>query len=258
MSNLKPVDQLKKTLVSMKEQFSTALPKHISPAKFVRVLQTAVSTNPGLVTANRDSLLASCMRLAEKGLNADGNEAALVLFGDKVTPMVMLGGVLKLARNSGEIKSITSQTVYKNDIFEYWIDVDGEHINHRPSFFSDRGEMIGVYALAQTKDNGIYIEVLTMSDIEKIKKSSRSANSGPWQSWFEQMAKKSALRRLCKRLPSSTDLDQALSDDDEREFVNDQPAQQAVSDEPIDVSPAPEEQKKSKMEKIVEASEVPI
>jgi recombination protein RecT len=258
---LTSVDSLKRTLTSMATQFKAALPPHIPHERFVRVIQTAISQNPALVKADRTSFLSACMRLAEKGLEPNGADAALVMFGEKVTPMVMIAGLLRLIRNSGELKSITSQLVYKNDKFKYYVDSEGEHIEHEPNLFSDRGDMIGCYAIARTNDNGIYIEVMTMADIEKIKKSSRSAGSGPWVSWFDQMAKKSVLRRLAKRLPSSTDIEQVLSDDDKAEFVNDQPAQASQQpeqqDDAIDVSPAPEA-KKSKLEKIVEASEVPI
>lgn len=260
MSNIAPVDQLKKTLTQMKGQFEAALPPHIPVDRFVRVLQTGVSQDPGLVKANRESLLAACMVLAQQGLLPDKKEAALVMFGDKVTAMPMVAGILKKVRNSGELKSITAQVVYKNDKFRYWVDLNGEQISHEPNFFEDRGAPIGCYALATTKDGGLYVEVMTMADIEKVKNSSRSKNNGPWVTFPEEMFKKSVIRRLAKRLPMSTDIEQTLSADDEREFVNDEPTAFVPSenqDGVIDVSPEPEP-KKSKLEKIVEASEVPI
>lgn len=262
MSNqLTPVDSLKRTLANMETQFKAALPSHVPHKKFIRVIQTAISQNPALVKADRTSFLSACLSLAEKGLVCNGSEASLVMFGDKVTPMVMLAGLMKLIRNSGQLLSITSQLIYKNDKFKFFVDGNGEHIEYEPNLFSDRGEMIGVFALARTTDNGVYIEVMTMAEIDKIKKSSRSAGSGPWVTWFDQMAKKSVLRRLAKRLPSSTDLESELSDDDKAEFVNDPHPQSLQQTEPlgevVDVSPEPQP-KKSKLETIVEASEVPI
>lgn len=257
---LQPVDVLKKTLSQMKSQFEMALPKHIDVDRFVRVLQTGISQNPNLVKANRESLLAACMSLAQQGLIPDGKEAALVPFGDKITPMPMVAGLLKKIRNSGELKSITAQVVYKNDKFRYWVDLNGEQIQHEPNFFDDRGPAIGVYALATTKDGGLYVEVMTNADVEKIKKSSRSAGSGPWVTFAEEMMKKSAIRRLAKRLPMSTDIEQTLSSDDERDFINDEPTVFVPAEQQgdvIDVSPEPQP-KKSKLETIVEASEVPI
>lgn len=258
---LTPVDVLKKTVLTMKSQFAAALPPHIPVDRFIRVIQTAVSATPALTKCDRNSFLAACMRVAEQGLIPDGKECAIIPYGDKATVVPMVAGILKKVRNSGELQSITSQVVYKNDVFKYWVDGNGEQIIHEPNFFSDRGIIIGVYALAKTKDGGIYIDVLTNSDIDRVKKSSKSSGSGPWVTWPEEMMKKSAIKRLAKRLPSSTDLDQLLGDDDKDEFVNDpqpQSSQQTEpADEPIDVSPEPQP-KKSKLETIVEASEVPI
>jgi recombination protein RecT len=69
--------------------------------------------------------------------------------------------------------------------------------------------------MAKTTDGELYVEPLTADDIEKIRSVSRSRDKGPWVDWWEEMAKKSALRRLAKRLPNSSDLDDLLRRDDE-------------------------------------------
>lgn len=225
---LKPVDELKSNLLKMESQFKMALPSHIPAERFIRIVQTAVSTDPGLMRADRTSLYSACMSLAQQGLLPDKREAALVLFGDKVTPMPMIAGLLKKIRNSGELSSITAQIVYENDEFEYWVDADGEHLNHRPKVFGVRGKEIGCYALAKTKDGAVYIEVMTVDQIESVRKVSKSANNGPWAGPFKhEMWKKTAIRRLSKRLPMSTDLENAIKTDDDI-FMPGEP----VSEEP--------------------------
>lgn len=220
-----PVQEVKSTLEKMSSQFKMALPKHIPVEKFVRVAQTAILNNKDLVHANRVSLMAACVKSAESGLLPDGKESALVTFKDKsgtphATFMPMVGGILKLVRNSGELKSISSQVVYKNDQFKYWVDESGEHINHQPELFADRGDAIGVYAIAVLKDGGVYIEVMTKDQIAAIKNVSRG-KSGPWSGPFEtEMWRKSAIKRLAKRLPLSTDIEMALSADDELYDLN--------------------------------------
>lgn len=217
---LAPVDELKNSLAKMEPQFKMALPAHIPPAKFLRVLQTAVSTNPVLVQANRPSLYAACMRSAQDGLIPDGREAALVTFNSKNGPMVqfmpMVAGILKKIRNSGELASITAQVVHANDRFRYWVDGDGEHIEHEPLMFGERGDIQGVYALAKTKDGAVYIEVMTEAQVQDIRNVSRAKDSGPWAGAFaDEMRKKSAIRRLSKRLPMSTDLESVIHADDD-------------------------------------------
>jgi recombination protein RecT len=215
MSNIKPMDEFRNSLKLLEPQFKMALPNHIPVERFIRVAQTAIQSNPHLLTLDRSSLFAACVKSAQDGLLPNGSEAALVPFKDKVQYLPMVGGILKKIRNSGELSSITSQLVYEKDEFKYWIDSDGEHLKHEPNMFVDRGDLIGVYALAKTKDGGVYIEVMTMAQVDDIKKSSRS-NNGPWQGpFFTEMIKKSAIRRLSKRLPMSTDLESTLSADDD-------------------------------------------
>jgi recombination protein RecT len=129
--------------------------------------------------------------------------------------MPMVAGILKKVRNSGELASVTAQIIHKNDKFRYWVDDHGEHIEHEPELFADRGEIIGVYAIAKTKDESIFIEPMTKQQVEQVRSVSRAKSSGPWVDWWEEMAKKTAIRRLSKKLPMSTDLEQTLRADDD-------------------------------------------
>ena len=216
MSNqITPAQAIKNDLAKMEPQFKAALPNHISAPKFVRTVQTAVATTPSLTKANRHSLYGACMAAAQDGLLPDGKEAAIVTYGDKAQYMPMVAGILKKVRNSGELATITSQIVYEKDEFEFFVDEDGEHIKHKPNMFGDRGDMIGVYALAKTKDGAVYIEVMTMEQIEAVKNVSRGKN-GPWSGAFaSEMIRKTVIKRLSKRLPMSTDLEHTMNADND-------------------------------------------
>lgn len=210
------IDEVRTSLTRMTPQFALALPPHIPPERFTRVAITAVQNNPDLLNADRRSLYGACMRAAQDGLLPDGKEAALVMFGKVATYMPMIGGILKKIRNSGELISITAHVVYTADEFDYWVDEDGEHMKFRPSFTANRGAVRLTFAHAKTKDGGVYIEVATEDQIKSIRDVSRSKNNGPWAGPFaDEMRRKSALRRLSKRLPMSTDLDEMLHRDDE-------------------------------------------
>lgn len=225
-NQISPVQEIKATLQRMSDQFKNALPSHIPVDRFIRVAQTAILNNPELARAERRSLMSACTKAAEAGLLPDGKESALVTFRDKAgVPqavfMPMTQGILKLVRNSGELKSITSHIVYKNDEFSFTIDESGEHLKHNPNFFGERGEPIGVYAMASLKDGGLYIEVMTKEQVMAVKNCARGKNS-PWQGDFEsEMWRKSAIKRLAKRLPLSTDLEIALKSDDDLYSLDD-------------------------------------
>ncbi|MET3483166.1 recombinase RecT [Methylobacterium sp. 1973] len=200
-------------LQRMEGQVAAALPSHIRPEQFIRVAITAVTSDPSLLTADRQSLFEACMRSAQDGLLPDKREGALVIFNNKVQWMPMIGGILKKIRNSGELKSIRAHVVFEGDEFEYALG-DEERIEHRPIFDGDRGKVRCAYAIAETKDGGIYREVMSFADIEKVRKVSRAATKGPWVDWWEEMARKTVLRRLAKRLPMSTDLAELFRRDD--------------------------------------------
>jgi recombination protein RecT len=59
-------------------------------------------------------------------------------------------------------------------------------------------------------------EVMTMDEVLAIKSRSRSGNSGPWQTDFNEMAKKTVFRRVSKWLPLSPELVDAMQKDDDR------------------------------------------
>ncbi len=263
---LAPIDQFRGALTAMQSQFSMVLPPQIKPDKFLRVVMTAVQQTPDLLQADRQTLFNACMKAATDGLIPDGKEAALVTFntnkGTKQAPnyvkavqyMPMVAGILKKVRNSGELASITALDVYENDEFEYWVDSDGEHLKHRPLMFGDKGQLKGTYALAKTKDGAVYIEVLDLQQLNAIQAVSRG-EYGPWKSAFAgEMRKKSAIRRLSKRLPMSTDVEVVVQRDDDL-FDLDQQEQETqtpekksrlhaalAEQEPTDVTPIPEDQ----------------
>lgn len=212
----KEIATIRQDLTKMSPEIRKVLPDHISTERFERITLTALQRSPDLLQCSRKSLFESVMRCAEDGLIPDGREAALVKFKDSVAYMPMVAGILKKTRQSGEIATITAQVVYEQDTFEYWIDDQGEHLTHRPDMESDDpGKPRCVYAMARTKTGETYVEVLRMSDVDKIRKASRSSNGGPWSTWWSEMARKSAIRRLSKRLPMSTDLERVVTRDDD-------------------------------------------
>ena len=218
MSNaLTTKSQIEGTLKAMEPDFARTLPPHIKVDKFTRVAQTAILTNPSLLELERNSLFAACLKAAEDGLLPNGKEAALVPFKGKATYMPMVQGILKKVRNSGELQSIMADIAMEGDEFEYWIDENGPHLKHRIDFKkAERGEPVAAYAVAKTKDGGVYIEVMTMEQVKAVKNASRSKDSGPWAGDFaDEMAKKTVIRRLSKRLPMSTDLEDTLARDDQ-------------------------------------------
>lgn len=225
MNAIAPLQQFQQEIESQKADLRAILPDHLPVERFIKTALIAIQSNPGLLDADRQSLFTSLQRCAGDGLVPDNREAALVEFNTKqkvngkdewikkIQYMPMVDGVLKRARQSGEVSLITARAVHQNDQFDYWVDEHGEHLNHRPLFTGDRGLMILVYAMAKMKSGDVIVEPMTMDDIEKVKAASKTSAYGPWKDWFERMALKSALHRLARRLPNSSEIMEMLSND---------------------------------------------
>ena len=210
-----PITQFRQELVSMTPEFANALPSHIKPEKFQRVVMTVVQLQPDLLKSDRRSLFAACLKCAADGLIPDGREAALVVFSGKVQYFPMFTGIQKRVRNSGEIASIQAHVIYENDEFT-WTQGSEASIQHRPKFPGDRGKAVGAYAIAKFKDGSDpQVEVMDWATVERIRNVSKSASSGPWAAWPEEMARKSVFRRLAKWLPLDAESDALFRRDDE-------------------------------------------
>ena len=203
--------------------FQAMLPAHVPAEKFKRVVMTAMINSADLIECSAQSIFTSCARAAADGLLPDGREGAIVKYGAAAQWMPMVNGILKKLRNSGELLSINPYVVYAKDRFRYELG-DNEKIEHVPYIGDEPGDIIAVYAIARTKDGGVYREVMTKSQVEKVRAASRAKNGPAWTQWWDQMALKTVLRRLSKRLPMSTDREEDIRamlerEDDEMQDV---------------------------------------
>lgn len=213
-----PVAVIRQNLAAMAPEFKAALPAHVPVEKFTRVAMTAIQNNPDLQNADRRSLFGAIVRLAQDGLLPDGREAAIVIFNakdgngwiKKAQAMPMIAGILKKLRQSGEVAKVSAHVVHENDHFVWSLGFD-ETIEHAPPALNEpRGKPIGAYATAVLKDGSQLCEVMTLEEIERVRNVSRAKDKGPWVDWWSEMARKTVMRRLSKRLPMSTDIEDAV------------------------------------------------
>jgi recombination protein RecT len=209
-----PQEVLKRQLAQMGPALAAALPGNVPLEKFKNVVLTVANQNPNLLKLERKSLLGACMRCAADGLVPDGREATIVEFSGKAQYMPMVVGVLKRARNSGEISSINAHVVYEGDEFAIRLG-DEEGITHTPKLDGDRGKPRAVYAIARLKDGSVARAWMTVQEVEKVRNVSRSKGSGPWTQWWDEMAKKTVIRRLSKYLPMDAEGARVMERDDD-------------------------------------------
>lgn len=205
---------------SARRAIEAALPAHVPVERFQRVLMTAVIHDDRLARVRPAKIVKAALKVAPLGLLTDPllGEAYLIADGKgEVQARVGYRGLIKMARQSGQVSRIYAHEVRKNDPFECILG-DQKKLRHRPDPFSDRGPVIGYYAVITYKDGYTDFEVMTLAQVEQIRERSdgwRAYKAGkirstPWLTDFDEMAKKTLLRRLLKRCPASADLVDAL------------------------------------------------
>lgn len=214
---------------AMQEKFKQVLPPDVSLDRFTRVTLTAIQKNPAILECDRTTLYNACIDAANRGLMPDGKEGAIVSFRQKDGPpraqfMPMPEGVIKEMAKAGVKAHAVS--VYEKDTVEIWNDDDGQHFEHRPVVFGDRGERIGAVAWAKDAGGRTYVEAMNMDDLLRVAQTSRSKDRngnivGPWAQWPERMEQKSVLHRLRKRIAilGADDVVERLQADEEADVA---------------------------------------
>lgn len=122
-------------------------------------------------------------------------------------------GLIDLAYRSGEVSIIQAHTVYENDEFVYELGLDPK-LRHVPAK-TNRGNPTHYYAMFKTKDGGYGFQVMSIEDVKAhAQKFSQSFGSGPWQTNFDEMAKKTVLKKVLKYAPLKSDFVRGITQDE--------------------------------------------
>lgn len=195
-----------------KDQVALALPSHMTPDRFARVALTALTKTPKLLDCTRESLLGCLMSCSQFGIEPDGRHAHLIPYGKDCTLIIDWKGLVALAKRSGQVKLWRAEIVKEHDEFTW----DTGQVSHRVNWRADRGKTDCVYSHVVMSDGTADYEVMTLAEVEAIRKRSRAGQSGPWVTDFDEMAKKTVMRRHSKRLTLSPEFFEALSHDADR------------------------------------------
>jgi recombination protein RecT len=195
-----------------RNSISAVLPQGLDVDRVIRGVRLALAQDSELQKANPESVLLAVMRLSQLGLEANTplHHAALVVYGAECVPMIEYRGYQELARRSGTVRQIEARTVHEEDEFDVLLGTTPS-ITHRPTA-KDRTDatLTHAYAVAFPVDGGPPVfDVLTRDDIDKARNVSR-AKGGPWKAWYNEMARKTAVRRLSKYLVLSPEWAAAL------------------------------------------------
>lgn len=267
-----PLVEFKRDLKRLKEAGELdMLPSNVSFEAFKNAAVVAVTDNPKILQCETQSVFKAVRRLAAAGLVPDGREAALVPFKTKVgsnyidvcQAMPMVLGLIKVARNSGEVTDVRAHIIYQAEVDQgrfVYVAGDDEQITHDPILFGEKGEPVGAYAIAKMKDGSTIREVMDKARIDRARRSGASQLEFPkgggrpsvsadpkgiWATWWEDMWKKTVIRAMIKRLPMSAEDMRRIADLDEARH------------EMKDITPEPAKPRQNLAQRLTEAPEPP-
>lgn len=220
---------------AFKNQIEKALPKHLTPDRFIRVALTAMTRTPLLKECDSASFFKALLDLSSLGLEPDGRRAHLIPFRNRerncyeVQCIVDYKGLVELVMRTGTVSNIHADVVCENDEFEYNM---GDISKHRIDFRRPRGEVYAVYSVVTMKDGTRKCEVMARDEVESVRARSKAGKAGPWVTDWNEMAKKTVFRRLSKWIPLSSEYRDAIEMDDDRlaELVREEVAKSPTVD----------------------------
>jgi recombination protein RecT len=195
--------------------------------RFLAVTFSALAKNPNLLlNCTAVSIVQAVKDAASLGLDPTGlnGEGVILPYGDTAQFQPMWRGYVKRIRNSGKVVDIDCQIVFMNDDFRLELGTS-PGVYHRPILVGEkddeglptavRGDYRGCYAWALMPSGKYIIEYLTTADINEVRDRYSKAFRGgkgdsPWDTAWPEMARKTAIKRLAKRLPGEA-VDQLIT-----------------------------------------------
>ena len=208
------IANVQQELTTLTPEFAKTLPPGMTADRFARVALTAVQNNPDLLNCNPQSLFNACMKAAQDGLLPDGREGAIIPRKGMATWQPMVQGLVAKAKRRGSVTNLVANIVYDGEPFEVLMGDDDRIVHRRELDKVHKGSEVAVYAIATLKDGTKEREVMTWEEVQAVRKMSTTPNVGPWVTSEGEMARKTAIRRLAKRLPALDD-----GDDDLRQAI---------------------------------------
>jgi recombination protein RecT len=222
------------------------LPDQAAADRFRRVSVQAIVKNPELLECTAESVILSIFEAAAQGLEPTGaaGGAHLVPYnvnvGTKDRPhyekraqlIPDYRGVIRLVtKPPSDVQSLEARVVKEGDEFAYELGLQPV-IVHVPSLATDASTKptTHVYAIARLRDGSSIPDVMDRAAVERIhERGGRGRGFSPWASDWDEMAKKTVIKRLAKVLPVRPEIRSILIREDELLGVRDEDAPVATA-----------------------------
>lgn len=225
-------EQLTDKLIS----YSGALPNNFNRDRFVQNCLAVMNEKPELAKINKAEVIQGLCKGAFLGLDFMNRECYLIPYGNTVQFQTDYKGECKFVKRYSirKIKDIFAKVVREGDSFEEAVIDSIPVINFRPKPFNT-AEIVGAFAEVLYEDGGMDYETMSVQDIQSVRSNySKASQSKAWKYSFDEMAKKTVLRRLCKHIETDFETAEARQAWDEGSGMNFVQADKGNPDEVVD------------------------
>jgi len=192
------------------------LPSSYSPENALKSAMLILSETldkdkrPVLESCSQVSIANSLLKMITFGLSPSKGQVYFIPFNGTLSIMKSYMGNMAIAKRVGNVKTVNANVIYKDDIFEYGVNIeDGsmEIKKHETSFGSiDSSEIIGAYAVVVFNDGSKKVDVMTAKQIQTSFEQSYTKGNSPAHTKFKQaMFEKTVINRVLKTVIGSSD-----------------------------------------------------
>jgi len=208
-------------------------------SKEVAFATQSVQKNPILMNCNPMTVIASLLNVSLTGITLNPILGYAYLIPRRVSGVfeccldVSYKGLIQILTDSGGVKNMYAHVVYEKDKFTIEYGAEPRLI-HQPHLGRDKGQVTGVYGVAVLADGEKSFDYMDVEEINYIKGRSEMGKrgSGPWSTDFNEMAKKTILKRMFKYLPKNDRLmrvAEAIAIDNENNGIDFAAEQKAIT-----------------------------
>ncbi len=204
------MEAAKAEIVGMRADFERLLGGSVQVDRFERAVLTAITTNPALLDLPKDTLLDACRKAASDRLKPDGREGAIVPRWNEKSKRLeaawqpMVRGIIKIAKLYAGVQSVDVELVYEGEVFRVLKGDERRIIHEGNPALAIVGKEVAAYAIFVygPEMHQREREVMSVAQINAIRDRSPGASrgKGPWVTDWGQMACKTVLHRLGKRM----------------------------------------------------------
>lgn len=248
-------DSLEIVLKENERRIKEVAPKYVNVGKLIRLAIEAKKRNPLLARCSPYSIVDFCIKMAEAGTDRIGSGGMwAVPFKNKKgwIDMVAIPDwrlIVEKCKRAGAIKHAYAEVVYDCDKFEYEKGLNPKLV-HIPNWKipKEKKKIVAVYCVYILPDDSKDFVIMTKEEIDRIKEMSKAKDQGPWVDFYEEMAKKTVIKRALKQFEGADPMISKVLDIDNQAMG----LEKALNQPPIEEPKAIEEKEEEEEEKIQE------